>query len=64
MLFSASVPVGNERYYAVNEGKLCRAQHRGKDLLGAYILNYTKIAYDSLIGRTHLCQHERDPLLQ
>ena len=33
ILFSASVPVGNERYYAINEGKLCRAQHRGKDLL-------------------------------
>ena len=33
MLFSASVSVGNERYYAINEGKFCRAQHRGKDLL-------------------------------
>ena len=37
----------------------------GKDeKQGAYILNYTKKAYDSLIGRTRLCQHERNPLLQ
>ena len=33
MLFSASVSVGNERYYAANDGKPCRAQHRDKDLL-------------------------------